>query len=52
MENSANISKAYNLRCNRSVSEKMLKEDFVYDMRRPLQIIEKKSAVSLYIMKM
>ncbi|XP_017888797.1 zinc finger and BTB domain-containing protein 41-like [Ceratina calcarata] len=27
----------YNLRCNRNISEKMTKKDFVYDIRPPLQ---------------
>ncbi|XP_033223531.1 uncharacterized protein LOC117177141 [Belonocnema kinseyi] len=33
----------YNLRCNRSISEKMMKKDFIYDIRRPIPtpIVEK-----------
>ena len=27
----------YNLRCNRNISEKMTKKDFVYDIRPPIQ---------------
>ncbi|XP_015601219.1 uncharacterized protein LOC107270592 isoform X1 [Cephus cinctus] len=26
----------YNLRCNRNISEKMTKKDFIYDIRRPI----------------
>ncbi|XP_043276362.1 uncharacterized protein [Venturia canescens] len=37
---SADVSK-YNLRCNRSLSEKMTKKDFIYDIRRPLQAANK-----------
>ncbi|XP_043475759.1 fez family zinc finger protein erm-like [Leptopilina heterotoma] len=45
MENISDSSKIYNLRCNRSISEKMLKEDFVYDIRRPM---ERKLVVSVF----
>ncbi|KAG7212724.1 hypothetical protein KM043_012991 [Ampulex compressa] len=31
----------YNLRCNRNISEKMTKKDFVYDIRRPIQATRK-----------
>ncbi|XP_033327587.2 uncharacterized protein LOC117221070 [Megalopta genalis] len=31
----------YNLRCNRNISEKMTKKDFVYDIRPPNQNIRK-----------
>lgn len=31
----------YNLRCNRNVSEKMTKKDFIYDIRTPAQIMKK-----------
>ncbi|XP_076683782.1 uncharacterized protein LOC143376889 [Andrena cerasifolii] len=31
----------YNLRCNRNVSEKMTKKDFVYDIRPPIQSCRK-----------
>ncbi|XP_076652151.1 uncharacterized protein LOC143358697 [Halictus rubicundus] len=31
----------YNLRCNRNISEKMTKKDFVYDIRPPNQSIRK-----------
>lgn len=31
----------YNLRCNRNVSEKMTKKDFIYDIRTPAQTMKK-----------
>lgn len=31
----------YNLRCNRNVSEKMTKKDFIYDIRTPAQTMRK-----------
>lgn len=31
----------YNLRCNRNISEKMTKKDFIYDIRRPMQTTRK-----------
>ncbi|KOC67753.1 hypothetical protein WH47_11154 [Habropoda laboriosa] len=31
----------YNLRCNRNISEKMTKKDFVYDIRPPVQCSRK-----------
>ncbi|XP_072761493.1 uncharacterized protein [Anoplolepis gracilipes] len=31
----------YNLRCNRNVSEKMTKKDFIYDIRTPAQTTRK-----------
>ncbi|XP_029049629.1 uncharacterized protein LOC114879157 [Osmia bicornis bicornis] len=31
----------YNLRCNRNISEKMTKKDFVYDIRPPIQSTRK-----------
>lgn len=31
----------YNLRCNRNVSEKMTKKDFIYDIRTPTQTMKK-----------
>ncbi|XP_032676616.1 uncharacterized protein LOC116846635 [Odontomachus brunneus] len=31
----------YNLRCNRNISEKMTKKDFVYDIRTPVQTMRK-----------
>ena len=46
---SSKVSTKYNLRCNRSVSEKMMKKDFIYDIRRPIQIVEKKPIVSFGI---
>ncbi|XP_014469595.1 PREDICTED: uncharacterized protein LOC106741792 [Dinoponera quadriceps] len=31
----------YNLRCNRNISEKMTKKDFIYDIRTPVQTMRK-----------
>lgn len=31
----------YNLRCNRNISEKMTKKDFIYDIRTPAQTMRK-----------
>lgn len=31
----------YNLRCNRNISEKMTKKDFIYDIRTPTQTMRK-----------
>ncbi|EFN78211.1 hypothetical protein EAI_08187 [Harpegnathos saltator] len=31
----------YNLRCNRNISEKMTKKDFIYDIRTPMQVMRK-----------
>lgn len=31
----------YNLRCNRNLSEKMTKKDFIYDIRTPTQTMRK-----------
>ncbi|KAH0953439.1 hypothetical protein HN011_007158 [Eciton burchellii] len=31
----------YNLRCNRNISEKMTKKDFIYDIRTPVQTVRK-----------
>lgn len=36
----------YNLRCNRNISEKMTKKDFVYDIRPPIQSSRKASCNS------
>ncbi|KAK0074003.1 hypothetical protein PV325_008897, partial [Microctonus aethiopoides] len=33
----------YNLRCNRSISEKMMKKDFIYDIRPPQMMLQKHS---------
>ncbi|KAK0157107.1 hypothetical protein PV327_011388 [Microctonus hyperodae] len=33
----------YNLRCNRSISEKMMKKDFIYDIRPPQMMLQKYS---------
>lgn len=33
----------YNLRCNRNISEKMTKKDFIYDIPTPMQTVRKVS---------
>lgn len=38
----------YNLRCNRNISEKMTKKDFVYDIRPPIQNSRKVSCGSVH----
>jgi len=41
----------YNLRCNRNISEKMTKKDFIYDIRTPVQTVRKVpfSVVLIYL---
>ncbi|XP_046480751.1 uncharacterized protein [Neodiprion pinetum] len=45
MENFQNLkptdTSKYNLRCNRNISEKMTKKDFVYDIPAPFQLMRK-----------